>query len=65
MIAATPPGRSLTLRERTQEINAEYWAARDLLTERIAVAQLCLALARAEAAVLSGRPPQTNHKDTR
>lgn len=39
------------LRTRTQEINAEYWATRETQTERVAIAQLCLALARAEAAV--------------
>jgi hypothetical protein len=38
------------LRERTQEINAEYWAARETQSERVAVAQLTIALARAEGA---------------
>jgi hypothetical protein len=38
------------LRPRTQEISAEYWNARDSQSERVAVAQLCLALARAEIA---------------
>lgn len=36
------------LQKRTQEITAEYWAAREATTERLAVAQLALALARAE-----------------
>lgn len=42
---------SIDLRSRTQEINAEYWSARESLTERVAVAQLCLALARAELTI--------------
>ena len=39
------------LRKRVQEISAEYWVVREQgTTERVAVAQLVLALARAEHA---------------
>ena len=39
------------LRERAIEITQEYWASREKLTERVAVAQLILALARCEDAL--------------
>jgi hypothetical protein len=38
------------LRKRTQEIGEEYRETRVGMTERVCVAQLCLALARAERA---------------
>ena len=40
-----------TFRERVQEVTAEYWATREEQTERVAVAQLILALVRTEAEV--------------
>jgi hypothetical protein len=51
--------RKTTLRERAQEITAEYWSVRDEQSERVAVAQLILALAHAEAAIntLSEKEP--------
>ena len=36
------------LRTRMHEISAEYWREREVQSERVAVAQLCLALARVE-----------------
>jgi len=45
------------LRERVQEVTAEYWQVRETETERVAVAQLILALARAELGGFLAAPP--------
>lgn len=45
------------LRERVQQITAEYWEVREEQSERVAVAQMALALARAEARAASVPPP--------
>lgn len=50
--AATTEGGAVSLRQRAQELNAEYWATREkepILPERVAVAQMALALARIES----------------
>jgi hypothetical protein len=44
-----------TLHRRTQEINVEYWEVREEQSERVAVAQLTLAFARAEAEIATLR----------
>ena len=39
------------LRDRTQELTAEYWQTREALSERVCVAQLILANARIDLAL--------------
>jgi hypothetical protein len=50
-VPTNPSSGASTLRERAIEITQEYWATRERLSERVAVAQLILALARAEDAL--------------
>jgi len=55
------------LRARAQEVTAEYWEVRESQSERVAVAQLILALARVElelqaAATSSGDDPRRTPK---
>jgi hypothetical protein len=57
----TDKHQPVTLRSRVQEITTEYWEVREQQFEQVAVAQMAMALARAEAA--TSRQPLTEGLD--
>jgi hypothetical protein len=51
------------LRERTQELTAEYWQTRETLPERVCVAQLILAFARIDLALQAATTGEDAHPE--